>query len=483
MEHLGNIDEEGETDNRVCHACIADSQLNAEIRRHGRPEPCSYCDNTRLRTVSIPQLARRIDPVYLLMVGFGEQEPDFEPDSDNVHWIIRGDTPSELIGEMIECADTTIAEEIVSQLGSDHSWTIGMGEDQDWYDDSSDTFVLETPDDPEFRMAWESFCQSIKHERRFFGDEAIALLDKILGPILDGRQKLFRNVVRTIGPEDEERFIYRGRIANEESARARIYGAPIAELASPPTALATAGRMNSAGISVFYGSADAETAVAELRVPVGGIAVVGRFEIIRPLRLLDLTRLEVINNDLSLFHPDYFTMHSYASLLRGFHQEIRKPVIPGRETLEYLPTQVVAEYLWTRGERSVDGLIFGSSQVSGDRTNIVLFPRASHVEGAEAETRREVAGIYHFGGDEDEPPDVAETVYLHPAPNPVPAPNEDRTGLGDDWFEPVDAVRQPVLESSLRLDLASLTKVFVRAIRYSVAEMPVQLEDERQLPF
>lgn len=483
MEHLGDIGEDGDTDNRVCHACIGDSQLNSEIRRYGRPAPCAYCGNTRLRTVSIPQLARRIDPVYRMMVGFGEQEPDFDPDSDNVHWIIRGDTPSQLIGDMIECADTTIAEDIVEQLGSDHSYSIGMGEDQDWYDESSDVFVVETPDDPEFRMAWESFCHSVKHERRFFGDGAIALLDKILGPILEGRQRLFRGVVRSIGPEDEERFIYRGRLANDEAARKRIYAAPIAELSAPPAAYATAGRMNSAGISVFYGSADVETAVAELRVPVGGIAVVGRFEITRPLRLLDLTKLEVINNDLSFFHPDYFTMHSYASFLRGFHQEIRKPIIPGRETLEYLPTQVVAEYLWTRGERSVDGLIFGSSQVSGDRTNIVLFPQASGVENADAEVRREVAGIYHFGGSDDEPPDVAETVYLHPAPAPQAPAKEDLTGLGDAWFEPVEAIPQPVAQHSLRLDISSLTKAAVQAIRYSVTEVPVELQDEREMPF
>ena len=481
--NLGDIDDDIEDAPRVCHSCIGDTQLNTEIRRFGQPAPCDYCDNVRLRTVSIAKLAERIDPVYRIMVGVGDQEPDFDQDSDNVRWIIRGDKPSQLIGDMISCADDSIAEAIVEQLGSDHSYAIGMGEDRDLYDDSEDIFVVETPEDPEFRMAWESFCQSIKHERRFFSVGAITLLDKILGAILEGRQKIFRNVIRTIGPEDEDRFVFRGRLANEEGARTRIYAAPIAELSAPPPTHATAGRMNSAGISVFYGSADAATAAAELRVPVGGVAVVGRFEIIRPLRLLDLTRLELVHNDLSYFHPDYFTMHSHASFLRGFHREIRKPIIPGRETLEYLPTQVVAEYLWTRGKLAVDGLIFSSSQVSGGMTNIVLFPHACVVENAPDEVRREVAGVYQFGGSDEEAPDGVETVYLHPVPPTQEAVKEDKTGLGDLWFEPIVEEPKPTVAASLRLDISTIRKVSVDAIQYVVSETPVEMHGETQMPF
>lgn len=415
------------------------------------------------------------------MVRHGEQEPDFEPDGDNVHWIIRGETPSELIGEMIVCADSQIAVDVVEQLSNDHSFAIGRDGDTDWYDESSDTFVLETPDDPEFRDAWASLCQSVKHERRFFSENATPLLDKILGPILDGQRRVYRGVIRTITPGAEDSFIYRGRLANEEATRTRIYSAPIAELGAPPPAFATAGRMNSAGISVFYASTDAATAAAELRVPVGGFAVVGRFEIIRPLRILDLTRTESLRNDLSYFHRDYFVTHSHASFLRGFHREIRKPIVPSLETLEYLPTQVVAEYLWTRGERAVDGLVFGSAQ--GGALNIVLFPHACMVENVDEEVRREIAGVYQFGGDDENEPDNVETVYLHPTPAPPDEKKVSFADLDDFWFEPPDEEARAAVEPSLRLDTKTICKVEVTGIRYSTQTSAVELRDKQDIPF
>jgi hypothetical protein len=73
---------------------------------------------------------------------------------------------------------------------------------------------------------------------------------------------------------------------------------------------------------------------------------------------------------------------AFNRFLRGFHKEIKKAIIPGSETLDYLPTQFVAEYLWTKVEPKLDGLIFGSAQISkGKAKNIVLFPQATVVDG------------------------------------------------------------------------------------------------------
>jgi hypothetical protein len=66
---------------------------------------------------------------------------------------------------------------------------------------------------------------------------------------------------------------------------------PDRHLGSPPSGAAAAGRMNARGISVFYGANDPRVALAEVRPPVGSRVAVARFEIIRPLRLLDLTAL------------------------------------------------------------------------------------------------------------------------------------------------------------------------------------------------
>lgn len=51
--------------------------------------------------------------------------------------------------------------------------------------------------------------------------------------------------------------------------------------------------MNSTGISVFYGATDDQTAIAEFRLSVGSWVVTATFEVIRPLRLLNLGDLGV----------------------------------------------------------------------------------------------------------------------------------------------------------------------------------------------
>ncbi len=470
-------DDEGEP--YVCHRCIAEPLLKKEIRRWGRVEDCHYCHTERLRAVSVTWLARRIDNVYRQLVRHGEEVPRVLEDSDNVDWVINGERPSQLIAEMIECADDRIAEDIVSQLSEDHGDAIYRDGDTDWYDDASDIYQIELPEDERFQEAWENFCKSLKHERRFFSETARSLLDEILGPIITDSTSILSKAIRTIGPDDADRFVYRGRLANDIDERKTIFAAPIAQLGAPPPRRATAGRMNSAGISVFYGSSDPVTCVAELRAPVGGSAVVAKFEIIRPLRLLDLTKLEKVQNALSRFHPKFFDTHDYAQFIRGFHREIKKPIIPGWEALEYLPTQVVAEYLWTRDDGAVDGLIFGSSQVTGETTNIVLFPQACLVEGADNEKRREVddARIFAWGHNEEEA-ETREVVTFRPIVEQLPDVPEQNKEHGLVALLDYNAEEPAtVIKPSLRFVIGGLRHVSVRAIVYDAQSFEIDFKE------
>ena len=63
---------------------------------------------------------------------------------------------------------------------------------------------------------------------------------------------------------------------------------------------AAAGRMNARGISVFYGANDPLVALSEVRPPVGARVAIARFEIIRPIKLLDLTARARVRTDTAL---------------------------------------------------------------------------------------------------------------------------------------------------------------------------------------
>ncbi|MCJ7541599.1 MAG: RES family NAD+ phosphorylase, partial [Desulfobacterales bacterium] len=125
----------------------------------------------------------------------------------------------------------------------------------------------------------------------------------------------------------------------------KVLKAPIKELSAPPAMAAKHGRMNAAGISVFYGATDAETCIAEVRPPIGSHVVVGRFKIIQNIRLLDLNILSEIYATGSYFDQEFKRRKGHAAFLQRLVGELTKPVMPNKETLGYLPTQIVAEYL------------------------------------------------------------------------------------------------------------------------------------------
>lgn len=460
-------------DVRVCHGCIGEAVLKAEILRDGRPGECGYCGSEGEPSVTIATLARRVDGTFQEVVGIA---PDgLVMNGDRFDYGPSGESPSFLMTEMTEAADEDIGRAVVEYLSGIHQWDVNDG-DFDWYDDTSEIYSITDSGDGRLRERWTQFCARLKQERRFFLD-GIDVLDEILTPLLDGRWP-DGGAIRTIGPEDQDRFIYRGRLANDDGASVQILRQRISQLGAARPGRAGSGRMNPAGVSVFYGAFDPITCVAELRVPVGGSAIVGRFEILRPLRVLDLTRLETARRHLSYFEPGYSELLGYAGFVRGFHEEVKRAVIPGRETLDYLPTQIVAEYLWARADPPFDGLIFGSSQITDTQNNIALFPHAAIIEGAEAEPERTIHFSYTHRGEDGENPE--ERIVFDPLPELVaPAPRVANAGADEDWFAsliPSDEVVQ--LQPALRLTEDGISRHRVRAIAYDTEpEIPISFSD------
>ncbi len=467
-------DDEGEK--FICHACVGEPLLKMEIKRQGTVQTCAYCAKTNHRCVLVKAFAERIDEVYSTVIRLAEETPEVYEESDRVSWVRNGDYPGALVVELVEGADDRIGDDVIEAL-SDLNWS--FDDDFDWYDTSNDAYAIAIPDDPQYQDAWREFCHSVKHERRFFSTVGKARLDEIFGPILTGKDLGGVKAIRTIGPESDDRFVVRGRLGNLPSEREAIYASPIKQLGPPPADKASAGRMNPAGISVFYGSFEPDTCVAELRAPVGGTAVVGTFEIIRPLRILDLTVLEDARNRLSWFDAEFFKMDNYTRFIRGFHNEIKRSVIPGSEHLEYLPTQVVAEYLWTHSRHAVDGLIFGSSQLTdGNPKNIVIFPPACAVEGAATEGKLQVSRLTVSTDNDDDDRDdlarvVSEVVLVGGRAEPPANPDWSSAMHFGGFDDP-----PPAPAASLKLNLASIQRVSVSGISYKTASIPASYREE-----
>jgi hypothetical protein len=161
----------------------------------------------------------------------------------------------------------------------------------------------------------------------------------------------------------------------------------------PPPDKAVPGRMNAAGISVFYGATDADLALGEVQAPVGSKVLIGHFEILQPLMLLDLKALErVVDERGSIFDSNYGRRLKRADFLRGLCHRISKPVMPTDRERDYLPTQAIADFLATTANPPIDGILYPSVQAGyptspfemlargTERRNVVLFHNACRIQ-------------------------------------------------------------------------------------------------------
>ena len=95
---------------------------------------------------------------------------------------------------------------------------------------------------------------------------------------------------------------------------------------------------------MFHGALDADTCIAEIRAPVGSSVVIDKFEIIRPLRLLDLDAFRhIFVEQASFFDPGFRGLRDKAYFLGRLVSIMSRPVMPSDEDFQYLATQAVAE--------------------------------------------------------------------------------------------------------------------------------------------
>jgi RES domain len=371
-----------DTDDRICPTCIGDPFLRSEIERDGLDDCCAHCGEDG-KTVALHEIAARTIPVLNADYTLGETEFRFhlddEGDDDHVWEEYQGSTLEEVLADLLEC-DETVAEAVAAEVRSQGGFRFGESE---WADTDEYRFQRLRVSETRHHGVWENFEAGIRHRRRFFGDPSASPLNELLGSLDDlrGASGASPVVILEPGAEKPDR-IYRARLlgADWQADATKILLDPWRELGPPnPERVPriSPGRMNPAGIPVFYGAFSHETCIAEIRPSVGNDVVYGEFEVIQPLRLLDLTTFDGQPPAGSPFDPVLRERRERWAFLRDFHARVSRPILPNDVELEYVPTQVVAEFI--HHVLGFDGLIFRSAQTSvgesGPRAsrNIVLF--------------------------------------------------------------------------------------------------------------
>lgn len=152
------------------------------------------------------------------------------------------------------------------------------------------------------------------------------------------------------------------------------------------------------------------------------------------------------------------------------------PVMPDDEPIEYLITQMIADYLSRTPKPGLDGMLFPSVQKEGDRANVVLFHHASKVALWEIPKGTRIdASTYDMDEDGGE-----FSYHVSEVVPPVEDEEEKKTrerfdSLDDLIFRPVifDDASSDMRDDMLSLDPKSLHVHHVNSISFGTTDYEV----------
>jgi RES domain len=240
-------------------------------------------------------------------------------------------------------------------------------------------------------MDWRSLVNSIKANARAFSPTAASQPTSFFDCIGDQKTRDGRPLVVDAGPGTDLQTLYRARVIQSDDMLKVALGRPDIYLGSPPVSLAAAGRMNARGILAFSGANNQKTAIAEVRPPVGSQIAVAQFEIIRKLRLLDLTALGDVRSTASLTDFGLAGKLECAIFLRSLSARLTRPLMPDDEPSDYIGTEAIVHFIATEASVPIDGIIFASVQAVGDVLNVVLFHKAARIEAMDIPMGTEIS--------------------------------------------------------------------------------------------
>lgn len=356
----------------VCYRCIEEPGLENYIRANASHNECAYC-RKRWKTARAMALSsvvhwirHRIEAEYedpANGVGYESAEGGYQlPTTDT--WDLLDE-----LGLGYDLANQDLRQDIFDEMGMDlwvHRNPYSLTEEQSR------------------AIGWSRFCELIKHRVRYLlfpPSNDPYRIDDVTEPseILDELGKLFLEygLFSQIGAGT---LLYRVRIHSPSEV-------PPNELESlgPPSAADArfSNRMSPAGVAMFYVAIDEATAIAETTVRRDGVPAqrtVAVFRALKDLLVLDLVQLPPTP---SFFDSDEANASRPGlAFLHDFAEDLTRPVKKdGREHVDYVPSQVVTEYVRHRlrkNDRPLNGIRYRSARHDGG-VALVLFYEQSEL--------------------------------------------------------------------------------------------------------
>jgi hypothetical protein len=344
----------------VCADCVDDDALKSFVRENAVADRCDYCGRRANEPIACPT----DDFMQALQEGFDVDWDDaleFMP-FDGGDWALPDANRDiwDILDEYQLDLQEDLRRDVVDRF-ADISF--------------APRYFFGVAPDERLRYGWNAFVEHVSHRARY--------LFLTVGGDAEPGEIPVSEMLRELGAAVHEADLVRPLPEGEVLYRARghrkdAYPSTAAELGAPPAEQARiSSRMSPNGIPMFYAARERETALRETSG--GGRSMVwyltmATFEAGPDFQVLDLVDLPPVP---SVFDAEQRHLISPLRFLHVFVDEVSKRIARDEyEHLEYVPTQIVAEYFrhlyeQQTGQR-VDGIAYRSAVVDKG-SNVVLF--------------------------------------------------------------------------------------------------------------
>jgi hypothetical protein len=350
-EQLYNFD----TTEFLCSHHIEEKYIIKFILINGKIRRCSYCKSKR-KSLELSEVLKLI----VDGINFNYEDPNNTRyyNKDNVYGFDGNIMPfNEMYFDLgLEINNSELQNDITKYLYNNSLYC------------RKDEYISESD---YYHSAWNNLKEIVKTKARFvfhfeqqfstYGSaNPIDILNKVQNSI--SHFNLFRSI-------DASKKLYRCRQHEKENEIDEL-GINIAS--NPTLNCKTNNRMSPAGISMFYSSPHKDICINEVvnfknkKKPYYTTAF---FRPKKTLKLVDLTQIPEIP---SAFDKKNNMQIETLFFLKDFIKDISKPIHENDSIIEYVPTQIVTEYIRYNPSLKVDGLIYSSS-IDNLKENYVLF--------------------------------------------------------------------------------------------------------------
>lgn len=358
-------------DQKCCTKCFDDTEIQAHIQDVGEISNCFYCKSKHVYCASLDVVGdfirEGIERAYEAVYNgtgsiYDSDTKSYSNEGEPIEEILKWDLS--IFSENLDHDQTeALCDDLISESGPSCR-DIQKGADN-WL--AEQNLVVRdalygfevTPE----HSYWEAFKYTCKYFNRYFD---LGSRETSRAQILSSLDDLFSKSKVEL---PSRTILYRSRLYTLPKEKTLKDIDLLKEISPPPPDCAKNSRMSPAGISYTYLASDIDTCLAEIRAKSDQNVLVGTFTTKKKLKILDLSAT-LQYGATSCFSPEYDHSKSWlGDFVEHFKDEISAPIYENDKDIEYVATQLLAEYI---RKKQFHGIKFRSS-LHPAGYNFVLF--------------------------------------------------------------------------------------------------------------